>query len=70
MGDVSPVSAEPVGVYEDDLSSMSFSQEINHSEDESNISEKSHTDIPKEALVEAIQKKLKGNEQSNFSSML
>lgn len=69
MGDASPVSAEPVGVYENDLSGMSFSQEINHSEDE-NISEKSHTDIPNEALVEAIQKKLKGNEQSNFSSML
>lgn len=35
-------------------------------EDESNMSKKSRTDIPKEALVETIQKKLKGNEPSNF----
>lgn len=43
MGDASPISDEAVGFYEDDLSGMSFSQEINHSEDDSNISErKSH----------------------------
>lgn len=51
MGDASPLSAEPVGVYDDDMSGMT--------EDESNMSKKSRTDIPKEALVETIQKKLK-----------
>lgn len=49
MGDASPLSAEPVGVYDDDISGMT--------EDESNMSKKSRTDIPKEALVETIQKK-------------
>lgn len=58
MGDASPLSAEPVGVYDVDMSGMT--------EDVSNMSKKSRTDIPKEALVETIQKKLKGNEQSNF----
>ncbi|XP_052696999.1 uncharacterized protein LOC128175425 [Crassostrea angulata] len=52
MGDASPLSAEPVGVYDDDMSGMT--------ENESNMSKKSRTDIPKEALVETIQKKLKG----------
>lgn len=49
MGDASPLSAEPVGVYDDDMSGMT--------EDESNMSKKSRTDIPKEALVVTIQKK-------------
>ncbi|XP_061164105.1 uncharacterized protein LOC133173171 [Saccostrea echinata] len=59
VGDISPLTAEPVGVCEDDLSGR-IVLFLLENESSSISSEETHTENANKSLVEAIQKKLKG----------